>query len=388
MLKTIEGKAKAMRVLNITADFDDVFEVGKTSAVPDLLNRSRHKHYIVSLNRTSNIFSARSISQGEILSIKYFSPPAGILLRYFILRNINSILTWLRLEKIEVDLIYAHKFSIEGILAYELSRLLNIPYCLGLWGNTDRKIVTYKPNYLAYYKAIFAEAACVLAASPWIESYMLKKLNSDRRDCVLLPIICENLIECNQENPNGPEAQFRLVTALRLDLYREKGLPVLLKSLSRLPNDFALDVYGSGNDKNIEIIKSIINRFNLERRVFLKGSYDRSVVSKVFSNYDCFVMPSHNETFGMVYIEALFSGLPIVYSRGTGVDGYFDDYNVGLKVRSNRTRSLLNSILSIRKNKEFHISEIQRMRNDGGFDLFKVSNVVRRFDDVISGVKC
>ena len=34
-------------------------------------------------------------------------------------------------------------------------------------------------------------------------------------------------------------------------------------------------------------------------------------------------MPSYTETFGIVYIEALSQGLPIVHSRGQGVDGLF-----------------------------------------------------------------
>ena len=89
----------------------------------------------------------------------------------------------------------------------------------------------------------------------------------------------------------------------------------------------------------------------------------------------------------MVYIEALFSGLPIVYTRGTGVDGYFEDYIVGLKVRPKEIKSLQHAILSIRERNEFHRREIRRMRRDGGFELFKSVNIVRSFDSAISNAK-
>jgi glycosyltransferase involved in cell wall biosynthesis len=43
-------------------------------------------------------------------------------------------------------------------------------------------------------------------------------------------------------------------------------------------------------------------------------------------------MPSINETFGRVYIEAMSQGLPIIYSKNDGIDGFFQDGEVGYGV--------------------------------------------------------
>lgn len=40
-------------------------------------------------------------------------------------------------------------------------------------------------------------------------------------------------------------------------------------------------------------------------------------------------MPSHKETFGLVYAEAMSQGLPIIYTKNQGFDGQFPDGYVG-----------------------------------------------------------
>ncbi|MFP3344631.1 glycosyltransferase, partial [Halomonas sp. SIMBA_159] len=55
----------------------------------------------------------------------------------------------------------------------------------------------------------------------------------------------------------------------------------------------------------------------------LKGMYEKS---------DIFILPSFKETFGIVYVEAMASGLPILYSRNQGIDGYFEEGKVGYSI--------------------------------------------------------
>jgi glycosyltransferase involved in cell wall biosynthesis len=52
----------------------------------------------------------------------------------------------------------------------------------------------------------------------------------------------------------------------------------------------------------------------------------------IYRDHDIFVMPSIHETFGLVYAEAMSQGLPVIYSRGQGFDGQFEDGEVGYVV--------------------------------------------------------
>lgn len=43
-------------------------------------------------------------------------------------------------------------------------------------------------------------------------------------------------------------------------------------------------------------------------------------------------MPSKFETFGLVYVEAMTQGTPVIYTRGQGFDGFFEEGTVGYSV--------------------------------------------------------
>lgn len=62
---------------------------------------------------------------------------------------------------------------------------------------------------------------------------------------------------------------------------------------------------------------------------------------------DIFVMPSHHETFGLVYAEAMSQGLPVIYTRGQGFDGQFEEGIVGYSVSDNDAVELRDRIIQI-----------------------------------------
>ena len=49
---------------------------------------------------------------------------------------------------------------------------------------------------------------------------------------------------------------------------------------------------------------------------------DKKTLKNLYRENDMFVMPSKNETFGLVYIEALLQGLPILYAKNEGIEGF------------------------------------------------------------------
>lgn len=127
----------------------------------------------------------------------------------------------------------------------------------------------------------------------------------------------------------------------------QKNLERMIKNaykLKQINNDFILDIYGEGNDK--EKLLDLINNLKLENNVFLKGfNQDKNI----YKNYSCLWLTSVIEGFPLVIVEAKANGIPTISNIwGDGVyeciddgnDGYISDDDDELV---NKTNSLINN---------------------------------------------
>ena len=55
-------------------------------------------------------------------------------------------------------------------------------------------------------------------------------------------------------------------------------------------------------------------------------------MKRFYAGCDILLVPSTAETFGMVYLEAMSQGVPVLYTKGQGFDGQFEEGEVGFSV--------------------------------------------------------
>ena len=84
----------------------------------------------------------------------------------------------------------------------------------------------------------------------------------------------------------------------------------------------------------ISICKEYLNNFE-----YLGKIYDKQKLLTIVREHHIFTMVSHSETFGLVYIETLSQGLPVLYTQGQGIDGVFSK-RIGEAVISNSDDSI------------------------------------------------
>ena len=74
---------------------------------------------------------------------------------------------------------------------------------------------------------------------------------------------------------------------------------------------------------------------------------DKNELLKHYRECDIFVMPSFTESFGMVYAEAMSQGLPVIYTKGEGIDGYFEPGEAGFAVDPGKPEEIVQAVQNI-----------------------------------------
>ncbi len=312
-------------IVHISADFPDPLQRAKTRAVEILLAATPgFRHVVYSLNRVSWRRDLATLPFGEDrLAIAYGAPPYGIGLARHLEPVADLILRDLERRGIAPDLVHAHKFSVEGLVAQSIAERLRRPFVANLWGDTDIKIFEKKPGLRSRYRVLASKAALLLPAAPWTTDCFRPALGLDASRFEVLPV----MTAADRMLPPRPVAAPHLVCVLNLDSWQRKGLDTLARAIMALVPEFpgiGLDVYGGGAPKTLMEITRLLRDLGATERVRLKGPLVGSDIQDVMNRYAAFVMPTRRETYGMVHIEAVLAGVPILWSKDRGIDGLLE----------------------------------------------------------------
>ena len=112
----------------------------------------------------------------------------------------------------------------------------------------------------------------------------------------------------------------------------------------------------------------MIQSFNLESCIHLLGHLSREQVFEKMTAADCFVMISENETFGLVYLEAMAQGCLVIASEREGMDGIIEHGVNGFLCKAGDAIELSNIIkhinnLSIEERKVISFNALNTVRN-------------------------
>lgn len=130
------------------------------------------------------------------------------------------------------------------------------------------------------------------------------------------------------------------------NVYWGKGLYYLIKANNLLEKPRIIVAVGVGKDQ-VEQLKQLVDCSMVEFR----GIISRKDLNKVYSECSVFAMPSIYEGFGLVYLEALAHGLPVIGSYGTGAEDIIKHRSNGVLVKKGDVEGLKNAILFLEKNK-------------------------------------
>jgi glycosyltransferase involved in cell wall biosynthesis len=144
---------------------------------------------------------------------------------------------------------------------------------------------------------------------------------------------------------------------------------VIDRMSQRIPG-ISLDVYGKGSPKTMFEVSQIVEK-SKAKNVTLKGPLPSDGFTTILGDYAAFLMPTRRETFGMVFIEALFSGLPLLHTKRWGIDGFFANDEIGYACDPSSLDDIEAGVLRLWTEQERFKRSIAALHERGGLDRFK-----------------
>ncbi len=132
-----------------------------------------------------------------------------------------------------------------------------------------------------------------------------------------------------------------------------KGVDVLLNALFLTTHkNWRLKIVGDGNLRLS--YEELAQKLKIDKKVEFTGKLSDSELVRTLQNSDLFILPSinSNEAFGIVLIEALACGVPVIASNLPGVRQVFEDHVQGLLVEPSNVQDLRNKLEFIFNNEE------------------------------------
>ena len=127
-------------------------------------------------------------------------------------------------------------------------------------------------------------------------------------------------------------------------LYPRKGVEYLIeavKILSQERKDFIVEIIGYGPFR--QRYERLVNEYGLTDVVKFLGRVSDEEKIKALKNCDFFVLPSLYENFGIVLIEAMACGKPVITTSSGGQVEFINESN-GLLVKPKDVKALANAI--------------------------------------------
>ncbi len=215
------------------------------------------------------------------------------------------------------DILHAHSTIYGGIIARSLQKKAGIPYVI-----TEHS-TSYARNILGTEQRTMAmeavmHASCRIAVSEPFGTLLQDYFGIKAGQWVTVPnIVSNHFADYPISRSRRTENSFIFLCVALLS--PKKAIDNLLVAFALAFKDnvqIILRIGGDGSER--QKLEKLVQSLGINRQVYFLGALTRKQVAREMAKTDVFVLPSHYETFGVVVIEALALGKPVVATRCGG----------------------------------------------------------------------
>lgn len=246
-----------------------------------------------------------------------------------------------------VSLLHAHTLFTDGTIARRLSKQTGLPYVATL-RYSDDVIYRWEPHLRPTARAVLAEARRVIFLSEGVRERVLSGW--------LGGALAKAVREKSAVIPNGLGAEW--LSGAPREALRDPvrvGFAGLYNGRKR-PLDALAAVHEAAARGGRAFVFRGIGSGPLEERLraalapgdrLFPRAAGGEAMRGFYAGCDMLLVPSSAETFGMVYLEAMSQGVPVIYTRGQGFDGQFPEGVVGYSAKCGDIREQADRLIQL-----------------------------------------
>jgi len=373
-------------IIHVSADFPDRIQPAKTRAIESLVRLvdDRFAQQVYSLNRASpgaamlwpmlaNPWRPRfgidadadaDADRDGVTAVRYRAPGKGIYHAGVLLRLGDWLADRLAAGP-RPGLLVGHKLSVEAIAVAQAAARLGVPYALSIQGDSDLKILSARGDLRGHFARVFHGAAMVFHFAPWALTRIEARLGQRRGPSTLVPCpISQAQILPPRAGGDGLVSVFHLQSHARKNLAR---MAAASDRAARAVPGLRLAVVGGGSPAQRSACEAVVAGHACD----LEGALPLDAVPARINRARGFVLPSLRESFGLVFIEALFAGVPIAYPAGWAVDGYFDGAPFALRVDNRDVGSIADAMVRLARDEAAMKASLADWQHSAGAGRFR-----------------
>jgi glycosyltransferase involved in cell wall biosynthesis len=269
------------------------------------------------------------------------------------------------MRQTKFDVLYAQFVIPSGLPAALLSKLFRIPFVLTFIGgdvyDPSKAISPHRHFLLRTLIRWIASAADARTAISHDTKTRTIELHGVTEDITVVPIGLQPTPEVSASRKELGLSDTDIICLSIGRLVSRKGYDILLSAWKKVP-DAKLVIIGNGPLKS-QIVERIAE-YGLTDRVQLLGQVEEQKKQQLLSVADMYVSAAQHEGFGIVFLEAMHAGLPIVAANDGGQTDFLTHAQHALLVAPHDSEGFSDAVTTLIQDKELRQKMGQKNKED------------------------
>jgi glycosyltransferase involved in cell wall biosynthesis len=221
------------------------------------------------------------------------------------------------------DIVHAHNIIFAGFIASDIKEKYNIPIVLTEHSSSFARAAAYLPS-IDDLRSIGRRFNALTAVSSSFISLLSQNIGFT--DVGLLPNIVDDYYfssPINKKNKHSNTFVFLNIASLDSNKNHEH----LIRSFTNHFKSSNVLLKIGGDGPLLNYLKDLCKEIGIENQVQFLGRLNQCEVKEEMMKADCFVLSSKYETFGVVLIEALACGTPVIATKCGGPEDIVNESN-------------------------------------------------------------